>query len=149
MANTIGTLVAFDAKNQTWEEYFGPSTYNLMRSLLSPEKPKDKTYQQLVELLKNHFHPKPSEIAQSSRTRKPEESVLGNVAELRTDWYVGLMTSIFREVSSEMELTFDKALFIAVAVETANKNAQNLNIPSASVKFMKAKKGFECPLEFM
>lgn len=58
-----------------------------MKSLISPDKPKDKTYQQLVQLLKNHFDPKPSEIVQrfkfDSRNRKPDEAVMDYVAELR------------------------------------------------------------------
>uniref|UniRef100_A0AAV2LW61 Retrotransposon gag domain-containing protein n=1 Tax=Knipowitschia caucasica TaxID=637954 RepID=A0AAV2LW61_KNICA len=116
---TIGTLAAFDAKNQSWEEYckimeqffeaneiddgdkqraillsvVGASTYSLMRNLLSPEKPKEKTYHQLVVLLKNHFDPKPSEIVQrykfDSRSRNQNESVMDYVAELRRlaqDW---------------------------------------------------------------
>lgn len=88
---TIGTLAEFDQKNQSWEEYceimeqffvanniddgdrqrailisvVGTSTYSLMRNLLSPDKPKDKTYTELVRLLKDHFDPKPSEIVQS------------------------------------------------------------------------------------
>lgn len=87
---TIGTLAAFDPKNQTWDEYteileqffeaneinerdrkkailisvVGASTYSLMRNLLSPDKPKDKSFQELVALMKNHFDPKPSEIVQ-------------------------------------------------------------------------------------
>lgn len=47
---------------------------------------KVKTYQELVQLLKNHYHPKPNEIVQmykfDSCTRKPEEFVLEYVAEL-------------------------------------------------------------------
>uniref|UniRef100_A0AAV2JHZ5 Retrotransposon gag domain-containing protein n=1 Tax=Knipowitschia caucasica TaxID=637954 RepID=A0AAV2JHZ5_KNICA len=59
----------------------------------SPEKPKEKTYHQLVVLLKNHFDPKPSEIVQrykfDSRSRNQNESVMDYVAELRRlaqDW---------------------------------------------------------------
>uniref|UniRef100_A0A8C9XTX2 Retrotransposon gag domain-containing protein n=1 Tax=Sander lucioperca TaxID=283035 RepID=A0A8C9XTX2_SANLU len=110
---TIGTLAVFDARNQTWEEYceileqfyeanqidngdrqrailisvVGASTYSLMRNLLSQEKPKDKTYQELVSLLKYHFDPKPSEIVQrykfDSCNCKHNESVMEYVAELR------------------------------------------------------------------
>ena len=84
MATTIGTLVAFDAKAQIWEEYceileqffaaneitdaarqravlisvVGPTTYSLMRSLLSPMKPKDKSYEESSEIVKR---PLPSE----------------------------------------------------------------------------------------
>ena len=88
---TISTLAAFDPKNQMWDEYteileqflaaneidnadrqkaivisvVGASTYSLMHNLLSPDKPKDKSFQELVLLMKNHFDPKPSEIVQS------------------------------------------------------------------------------------
>ena len=186
---TIGTLVAFDAKAQTWEEYceileqffaaneiteaarqravlisvVGPTTYSLMRSLVSPMKPKDKSYVDLVKLLKNHYHPKPSEIVQrykfDSRTRKPGESVSDYVAELRRlaqDCHYGdkllqmlrdrLVCGINderiqRRLLSEAELTFDKALSIATAVETANKNALDLKVSTATVKFIKEKRG--------
>ncbi|XP_023192425.1 uncharacterized protein K02A2.6-like [Xiphophorus maculatus] len=104
MSATFGTLSAFDAKEQTWEEYceildqffeandiddsakqrailisvVGPATYKLMRNLVSPDKPSSKTYSQLVTRLKEHFNPKPSEIVQrykfDSRSRKPAES---------------------------------------------------------------------------
>ncbi|XP_032443207.1 uncharacterized protein LOC116735412 [Xiphophorus hellerii] len=113
MSATFGTLSAFDAKEQTWEEYceildqffeandvddsakqrailisvVGPATYKLMRNLVSPDKPSSKTYSQLVTRLKEHFNPKPSEIVQrykfDSRSRKPAESVSAYVAELR------------------------------------------------------------------
>ncbi len=87
---TIGSLGAFDAKAQTWEEHsevleqffvaneiedegkqrailisvVGPQTYSVMRNLLSPVKPSGRTYQQLVVMLRNHFNPQPSEIVQ-------------------------------------------------------------------------------------
>lgn len=110
---TIGTLGAFDAKSQTWEEYsevleqffvaneiedegkqrailisvVGPQTYSVMRNLLSPVKPSERTYQQLVTMLRNHFNPQPSEIVQrfkfDSRTKKSTETVTEYVAELR------------------------------------------------------------------
>ncbi|CAI5694547.1 unnamed protein product [Oreochromis niloticus] len=54
--------------------------HNLMRNLLSPAKPKDKTFQELVLLMKNHFDPKPSEIVQrykfDSRSRKANETIM-------------------------------------------------------------------------
>uniref|UniRef100_A0A1A7YSF0 Gypsy retrotransposon integrase-like protein 1 n=2 Tax=Iconisemion striatum TaxID=60296 RepID=A0A1A7YSF0_9TELE len=185
---TIGTLAAFDAKSHSWEEYceimdqffeaneindgekqraillsvVGASTYSLMRNLLSPIKPKEKTYDELVTLLKNHFDPKPSEIVQrykfDSRSRKPEESVMEYVAELRRlaqDCNYGNTLEqklrdrlvcginedrIQRRLLSEVDLTCEKALSIAVAAETANKNAQDLQNPSMSGKCFKLHK---------
>lgn len=184
----IGTLAPFDAKNQKWEEYcevleqffeaneiengdrqrailisvVGSSTYSLMKNLLSPDKPKDKTYTQLVELLKNHFDPKPSEIVQrykfDSRNREPNESVMEYVAELRRlaqDCNYGNTLQqrlrdrivcginedrIQRRLLSEADLTFEKALSIAVASETANKNAQEIQSQGATAKCFKMDK---------
>ncbi|XP_026006849.1 synaptotagmin-14 isoform X2 [Astatotilapia calliptera] len=186
---TIGTLVAFDPKNQTWDEYteileqffvangiddaekqrailisvVGAATYSLMRNLLSPAKPKDKTFQELVLLMKNHFDPKPSEIVQrykfDSRSRKPNETVMEYVAELRRlaqDCNYGNTLQqmlrdrivcgikedrIQRRLLSEIDLTFDKALSIAVAMETANKNAQDLQTSGASAKCFSLARG--------
>ncbi len=110
---TIGTVAAFDEKTQSWEEYceildnffeandidnaekqraillsvVGSKIYSLIQNLLSPDKPKSKSYAQLVYLLKKHFNPKPSEIVQrfkfDSRSRRPDGTVTDFVAELR------------------------------------------------------------------
>ncbi|KAJ8338235.1 hypothetical protein SKAU_G00372010 [Synaphobranchus kaupii] len=109
----IGNLSAYEAKEQTWEEYceileqyfeangidngekqrailisvVGRATYRLMRNLLSPDKPSSKMYDELKVLMQNHFSPKPSEIVQrykfDSRSRQPNETVSEYVAELR------------------------------------------------------------------
>ena len=65
----------------------GSSTYVLLRNLVQPAKPGDKTYAELVAKLKDHYNPTPSETIQrsrfNSRVRKPGESVATFVAELR------------------------------------------------------------------
>ena len=179
---TIGTLVAFDEKSQTWEDYceileqffaangiddgdrqrailisvVGPATYRLMKSLISPEKPKDKTYQQLVLLLKNHFDPKPSEVVQrfkfEQRNRKADEAVMDYVAELRRlaqdcnygDTLQGRLRDRIvcginddrtqRRLLAESDLTYEKTLQIAVSMESANKNARDLQTVSDAGK---------------
>lgn len=88
MAAVIGMVTTFDKATQSWEEYsemldfffeanditeperrkavllsgIGASTYSLLRNLVSPALPKDKTYNQLTAELRKHFDPKPSEI---------------------------------------------------------------------------------------
>ena len=42
----------------------GGKTYMLLGSLLAPEKPKDKTFEQLSDVLQKHFEPKPVVIVQ-------------------------------------------------------------------------------------
>ena len=110
----IGKLVDFDPAVETWEQYaewlqhffdvneiqddsrkrsillsvLTPKTYKLLRSLLSPEQPKDKSFAQIVEVLQKHHTPSPSEIVQRfkfhSRSRKEGESIASYVAELRS-----------------------------------------------------------------
>lgn len=42
----------------------GPSSYKLLRSLVSPAKPGKKSYEELVAAMKKHHRPVPSEIVQ-------------------------------------------------------------------------------------
>jgi len=64
-----------------------PEPYKMLRSFLSPEKPKDKTFEELAAVLTKHYTPKPSEVVQSfqffSRVRQPGETVADFIAELR------------------------------------------------------------------
>ena len=65
----------------------GPSTYQLLKSLVQPCTPMEKTYDEIVEMLKIHFNPKPSPIIQrfkfNTRDRRAGESLANYVAELR------------------------------------------------------------------
>ena len=80
MTATHGTVGAFDPSNETWvsyserlEQYFiandvdaaakkktvllsvcGTATYQLIRNLVVPGKPTDKSFDELVKLVKNH-----------------------------------------------------------------------------------------------
>ena len=45
----------------------GKKTYGTLRDLCSPENHKDKTFEQLCELLERHFKPKQLEVAESYR----------------------------------------------------------------------------------
>ncbi len=64
----------------------GSQTYSLMRNLLSPDKPGDKSFSELVELLRNYYNPTPSEIVQrfkfNCRNRQPNETIADYVAVL-------------------------------------------------------------------
>lgn len=42
----------------------GASTYELIHSLVAPNKPNDKSLQDLVKIVKEHLSPKPSSIVQ-------------------------------------------------------------------------------------
>ena len=74
-------------RRATFLSVIGRSAYNLLRSLLAPTKPTEKTYEQLVEVLTKHYSPAPTEVMQrfrfNSRARKDGESIANYVAELR------------------------------------------------------------------
>ncbi|XP_077866425.1 uncharacterized protein LOC144354629, partial [Saccoglossus kowalevskii] len=65
----------------------GPKMYALLRNLLSPDRPTDKTLDQVVDILEKHLSPKPLIIAERFRFFKRDqhagESVNSYVAELR------------------------------------------------------------------
>ena len=65
----------------------GAKTYKLVRSLVAPEDPKDKSYEDLAKLLQDHFMPKPSAIVQrfkfNTRSQQPSETIAMFLAELR------------------------------------------------------------------
>ena len=65
----------------------GAKTYKLVRSLVAPEDPKDKSYEDLAKLLQDHFMPKPSAIVQrfrfNARSQQPGETIAMFLAELR------------------------------------------------------------------
>ena len=65
----------------------GEKAYKLMRSLVSPAKPNDKSFGQLVKAMRGHLCPLPSEIVQrhkfNFRIQQDEESVVAYVSELK------------------------------------------------------------------
>ena len=135
-------------KRATLLSVCGASTYKLICDLVSPLKPKDKTFAQLKETVQKHLKPKPSEIVQRykfhTRTQQSGESVAEFVAELRhlsTDCNFGdTLSDMLRDrlvcgVSSirvqkrllaESVLTFDNAFKLSTAMEAAEKNAVDL-----------------------
>ena len=110
---TLGKIDEFDSKAEEWSQYqmrleyylqangvtdadkkkavlitvVGRDNFKLMRSLIQPAEPKDKTFKQLVECMQKHFEPKPSESMQRlkfhSRSRRQGETVAAFVSELR------------------------------------------------------------------
>ena len=75
-------------RRATFLSIVGRSSYNLLRSLVSPAKPTDKTFEQLVEVLTKHYSPKPTEVMQrfrfNSQAKREGESIANYVAELRS-----------------------------------------------------------------
>ena len=58
-------FIATDMTDPTKQRAFllsvcGAKTYKLVKSLVSPQKPAEKTYAELVETLNNHYNPAPA-----------------------------------------------------------------------------------------
>ena len=77
-----------DTKRAILISVMGGKAYKLMHNLISPAKPSDKLFEELVEVIKKHFFPPPSEIVQqykfNSRSQQDGESVGVYVSELRS-----------------------------------------------------------------
>ena len=121
----------------------GRSSYTLLRNLIAPAKPADKTFKELVEVLSKYYSPQPTEVMQrfrfNSRSRKEGESITDYVTELRrlaefcnygeTDemlrdrlvWGVR-DASIQKKLLGESELNLMKAIQLAQSMETAERN---------------------------
>ena len=114
MATTVGKVEEFDASREEWSQYaerlghffeanviddgdkkrsvflavIGPVAYKLLRNLVSPAKPGDKSYEELVRVMTEHHNLAPSEIVQRfkfhSRFHQQGESVATFVAELQS-----------------------------------------------------------------
>ena len=100
-----GQLGAFDPDAEDWKSYVermefyftandinveakqraillsvcGAATYRMIKSIVAPAKPADKTFAQLVQALDDHYDPKPTVAVQrcifNGRTRKPGETI--------------------------------------------------------------------------
>lgn len=127
----------------------GVKTYNLLRSLITPAKPADKSFKKITEVLQKHFQPKPLVIAERFRFHKRNqlktESTSEYIAELRRlsehcqfgegpsdslrDRFVcGLHNeSTQKRLLTEDNLTLHRALEIAISMETAAKDTGELH----------------------
>ena len=120
----------------------------LLKSLVDPAKPGEKEYNQLVQVLTQHFDPAPSEIVRryhfNTHVQQKGESVAAYVLELRGLVqfcnYGDLLETMLRDclmcgindksiqcrLLAETALTFKKALELAQKMETAAKNVQEM-----------------------
>ena len=148
---TANAITDADKKRAVFLSVVGPATYKLLRSLVSPKKPGEKSYDELVQVLTAHYNPTPSETVQRfkfhSRFRKQGESVATFVAELRSlaefcnfkntledmlrDRIVcGINNgAIQKRLLAESTLTYQKALELAQGLEAAAKNLRELQAP--------------------
>ena len=63
----VNKVTEEEMKRATLLSVIGPRTFKLVRNLLTPEKPGDKPYADLVKVLTDHFSQKPSEIVKRAK----------------------------------------------------------------------------------
>ena len=124
-------------------------TYALLRDLLAPQKPQEKSLQDLFATLKMHYEPRPLVIEQqfhfNHRDQKSLESIAKYVTELRKatffcefgdfldaalwDRFVcGLHNELMlKRLLTEESLTLAKAIDIAQGLEAADRSVKHLH----------------------
>eukprot|EP00731_Ephydatia_muelleri_P014893 Em0008g613a len=147
LANNIGN----ERKVPVLLSVLGSKTYAVLRDLLAPTKPKDKSFAELVEVLSRHFEPKPIIIAERfrfhRRDQKSGESIAVFLSELRRlaahcsfgafleealrDRLVCGVTNdtIQRRLLTEADLTLNRAFEIAQGMEAAMGFCEGIKNP--------------------
>ncbi|UYV70463.1 K02A2.6-like, partial [Cordylochernes scorpioides] len=143
----------------------GAETYALARSLASPKELSFVEYDDLIKLLTDHFCPRPNVIVQRYHFNKGNqgtESVSAYVAQLRKlsencefvdlddrlrDQLVcGLRNeSLVKRLLSEKDLTFEKAVNLAICDESASADASMLQEKITEVNMIKKTSKTEPP----
>lgn len=145
IANSVDSA---EKKRAVFLSTIGPQAYKLLRSLVAPTAPSEKSYKDLVKVMSDHHSPPPSEIVQRfhfhTRFRKKGETVATYVSELRAiaqgcnfgesldamlrdRLVVGINNeAIQRRLLSETSLTFKKALELAQNLDAAVKNMREI-----------------------
>ena len=145
----------------------GSTTYALLSSLLAPQKPREKSFEELAATLRCHFEPKPLVIAERfhfhRRNQASGESISDYVAELRRlatncefgDYLEQALRDRFvcgirhentqKRLLTEANLTLTKAIETACNIEAAEVQASQLkatsSIPVMNVKSSKKSQG--------
>lgn len=149
-----GALEIYDVKDEALRtkyllHYIGAEAYDVVCDNLSPTLPQTKSYAELGEILNNFYMPKPLEIFEyykfhtrnqnEGETVKEYEAILrklaihcgfGNflITALRNQFVCGLRDDRIRNRLLEMaDLTLNKALEVASAMEISSKDAQTLS----------------------
>ncbi|XP_020609105.1 uncharacterized protein LOC110047679 [Orbicella faveolata] len=134
----------------------GAKTYKLIRNLVNPRKPTDKSFVELVNLVKNHLNPRPSSIVYrfkfNSRFRLQGETIQQYVTELRNlsehcdfgdqlekmlrDRLVCRLNDerIQRRLLAESQVEFKRAMELVTAMEITDRNTRDLIAGNLSEK---------------
>ncbi|XP_064479921.1 uncharacterized protein K02A2.6-like [Ornithodoros turicata] len=146
-ANDVGN----DKKRAIFFSSCGQKTYSLLRDLLKPAAPQDKSLDEVLEVLGKHYCPKPSEVVQrfrfNSRVRTKGESVSDFVAALKSlsehCSFGSELENMLRDrvvcgidnQAQQPSLTFKSAVQTALAMEAAKSDAGEICQASTSSSF--------------
>jgi len=159
----VANSIQEDKKVPVLLSVIGGKTYALLSSLLAPDKPKDKTFEELSEVLQKHFEPKPVVIVQRfhfhRRNQAPGESVADYVAELRRlathckfDGYLeealrdrlvcGLRSEgVQKRLLTYTDLTLAKAVEVAQSMEAAERDTQEMKSTELTIRKVSTQRG--------
>lgn len=163
----IANDVAESKHASTLLSSIGPKTYNTLRSLTAPDLPSTKTYAQLCALLTNHFCPPPLEIVERfkfhRRNQGLNESLSDYLAEIKRlsehcNFGISLQTSlrdrfvcgikdeaIQKQLLQEQNLTLERATSLALAMETAHRDAAEIHGDSTAIHRINAPRTSKYP----
>ena len=86
VANKMDTVEDAERRRAVLLTICGTPTYSLLKDRLAPAKPSDKSYEELINLVKRHDHPKPGKIVLRYRFythhRQDGQSASESVADL-------------------------------------------------------------------
>eukprot|EP00079_Xenopus_tropicalis_P035744 XP_017949515.1 PREDICTED: uncharacterized protein K02A2.6-like [Xenopus tropicalis] len=138
----------------------GGKTYSLVRNLTAQEKASSKSFKEIVQIVQEHMSPKPLVIAERFRYHKRNQQEGETVSEfaaqlrklaehcefkdglndaLRDRFVCGLCSeNIQKRLLTEDNITFKRAIEIAVAMETAAKDTLELQNRSKAETLEKA-----------
>ncbi|KAL1478883.1 hypothetical protein MTO96_052300 [Rhipicephalus appendiculatus] len=143
------TQVSEDLKASVFVTAIGKQPYHTLKNLLAPTKPEEKTYAELLQILKGHYSPKPLMIADrfrfNRRSQLENESVATFALELKMlagsrefgqfldDALRDRFVAALRDETAQAELlkkstlTFQAAYDLAKSGELARTETRNIH----------------------
>lgn len=149
IANGIEDTEESKRRRAVFLSVIGGRTYALLKTLLAPKKPTEKSYEELRRVVKEHLSPKPVVIAERYRfwtgRQQSGQSVSQYLTELRKlaekcqfgDFLDQALRDIFviglqdkaaqKKLLSESDLTVSKAFNIALSHESASQQVEEIH----------------------
>lgn len=147
-------------KVSTFLSIVGPQVYRLTQDLMSPKKLKECTYAEIIKALKSHFKPKVIVVYERFKFYKRSQGINESITEFAAGLKACAHTCAFgnalneqlrdrlicgmrseatqRALLSEADLTYARALEIAIAREAAARDGQAMSHPQHGAHFVQS-----------